>query len=619
MQKMNQRWRRGVICMLIAIGGMAVTAPLEDVQFFRTLNLKVLDTHFAVRKFLDTHFAAHDTRSTGNIMLILTDQKALDTFPDLQLFWHRHYADAIRGAGEGGAKVIGLDLSFGVPVEKWEPDLDHVLFEAMQSSPIPVVLAYVPEHLTNQESNAVPVNMLSAAMGLNGFPNLTDDPDGFMRRQELLDAGEPPARSLAFRITERYLGQDAVFENGQLTLAGQSIPIDGNRSIYINYVGGRGTFPSVSIADVVAAVRAGNRDQLRKWFDGKIVMLGTDAKGDSYQTPFYSLFSGTQWTTPGVEVHANTVRTILDRDYLVPAPEWTRLLSLLAATGATVAIAVSLSAVPAAGGLLGVGIFVALLTHILFRAGLILSGSEIMIAANAALIGAIVFRFSTAERRGDMFREAVSLFVSKKVAASLDDSRALKLSGKRDVVTVLFTDIRGFTAYTETLSEQERGPELLVQKLNEYMGTMSSIVVAFGGQVNKFIGDGILAVFSDEDEGARPGDHSVRAVQCATRMVKAPSEFKTGAGLHTGIVVLGNIGSADKMEYTVLGDTVNLASRLESLNKEHKTKLLMSETTQQALNGAVQTTHLGSVPVRGKAVPINLYTVTALMEEVVHA
>jgi len=609
--------------MLIAIGGMAVTAPLEDVQFFRTLNLKVLDTHFAVRKALDTYFAVRDSRSTGNIVLILIDQKALDTFPELELFWHRHYAEAIRGAGEGGAKVIGLDLSFGVPVEKWEPDLDHVLLEAVQSSAIPVVLAYVPEHLTNQTSAPVPVNMIAAALGLNGFPNLTDDPDGFIRRQELLeapaDAGEPAARSLAFRVTERYLGQDAVFENGRLTLAGQPIPIDDNRTIYINYVGGRGTFPHVSLADVVTAVGAGNRDQLRTWFDGKIVMLGTDAKGDSYQTPFYSLFSGSQWTTPGVEVHANTIRTILDHDYLVPAPEWVRVTGLLVATGATVAIAVWLATGPAVAGLLGVGIAVAILTHMLFRAGLILSGSEIMTASNAALIGAIGFRFSTAERRGDMFREAVSLFVSKKVAASLDDSKGLKLSGKRGLVTVLFTDIRGFTAYTESLSEQDRGPEILVQKLNDYMGTMSSIIVAFGGHVNKFIGDGILAVFSDEDEGARPGDHPVRAVQCATRMVKAPSEFKTGAGLHTGVVILGNIGSADKMEYTVLGDTVNLASRLESLNKEHKTKLLMSETTQQALNGAVQTTHLGSVPVRGKAVPINLYTVTALVEEIVHA
>ena len=127
--------------------------------------------------------------------------------------------------------------------------------------------------------------------------------------------------------------------------------------------------------------------------------------------------------------------------------------------------------------------------------------------------------------------------------------------------------------------------------------------------MNKFIGDGILAVFSDEDEGAVLGDHARRAVECAKEMVTAPGEFKTGAGLHSGEVVIGNVGSSDKMEYTVLGDTVNLASRLESLNKEHKTKLLMSETTLEMAGGEIDTLYLGAVPVRGKSVPMKLYTV----------
>lgn len=285
------------------------------------------------------------------------------------------------------------------------------------------------------------------------------------------------------------------------------------------------------------------------------------------------------------------------------------------------AIASEVSAGLAVGALLLIGFVAALATHLLFRDGVILSTSEIMIAATLAMIGAIVYRFVTAEQRGDLFRQAVSLFVGKRVAASLDDSSTIGLTGKRETVTILFTDIRGFTAYTEKVCEEE-GPEFLVKELNQYMGTMAAIIVTFGGHVNKYIGDGIMAVFSDEDEGAKPGDHPLRAVRCATRMVTAPSQFQTGAGLHTGLAVVGNVGSADKMEYTVLGDTVNLASRLESLNKEHKTKLLMSDTTQQALNGSIATTHLGSVPVRGKAAPIHLYTVSVLLaspKEVVHA
>jgi adenylate cyclase len=100
-------------------------------------------------------------------------------------------------------------------------------------------------------------------------------------------------------------------------------------------------------------------------------------------------------------------------------------------------------------------------------------------------------------------------------------------------------------------------------------------------------------------------------------MVTAPSQFQTGAGIHTGPAVVGNVGSADKMEYTVLGDTVNLASRLESLNKERHTKLLMTAATQARLGGRVETMHLGIVPVRGKALPIDVYTVASLMAKAV--
>jgi adenylate cyclase len=153
---------------------------------------------------------------------------------------------------------------------------------------------------------------------------------------------------------------------------------------------------------------------------------------------------------------------------------------------------------------------------------------------------------------------------------------------------------------------------VVVGLLNEYMRQMVSIIVKHGGHVNKFIGDGILAIFSDED-GAELGNHPVRAVNCALEIVTAPNRFETGAGIHTGLAVVGNVGSEDKMEYTVLGDTVNVASRLESLNKEKKTKLLMSRATQALLEEQVELTRLGAVPVRGQAEPIEIYTVSSLM------
>jgi adenylate cyclase len=266
---------------------------------------------------------------------------------------------------------------------------------------------------------------------------------------------------------------------------------------------------------------------------------------------------------------------------------------------------------------------IAVLTFMLFLGGWILSTSEILLAMIFSAVGAGIYRFLTTQQRGALFRKAVALFVGGQVATSLDEADEIALSGRRLQVTILFTDIRGFTAFTEKVCD-EQGPEVVVKLLNEYMAMMVALIVAHSGHVNKFIGDGILAVFCDEDKGAVPGDHARRAVRCATRMVTAPSQFKTGAGIHTGLTVVGNIGSAEKMEFTVLGDTVNLASRLESLNKEQHTCLIMSDATQRELGGEVETVQLGAVPVRGKAAPILLYTVASLVpatveKEPVHA
>jgi adenylate cyclase len=601
---MKRRWRHFAICALIAAGSVASARLLSSFRFFKLLNLKAFDTQFVLR----------GREPVSGIMLVVADQKAIDTFPELRILWHPYYAEAIRAAGEAGAKVIGLDLAFGVPVDKWEPDFDRLMSEAVSASPVPVICGYVSALNTNQKAEPVPINMLAAALGLSGFANLTSDDDDFVRRQELIedlieDSRDVPARSLALRVTEKYLGRDAAIHDGHLTLAGQSIP---SRTIYINYAGGPDTFPRVSLADVVAAARTNQKARLREWLNGKIVLIGSDTVDDRYATPFYTLFSGPRWTTAGVEIHANTIRMLLDRNYLVPAPEWARIAALLTAALLTAAIATSSAAATAAIWLALEALAILVLTHLLFRAGWILPTAEILVAATLCLIAAIVYRFSTEAKRGNLFSRAVSLFVGKHLAASLEDTQTIRLSGIRRTVTILFTDIRGFTAFTEKVS-QEQGPEVVVQMLNEYMAAMTATIVGHGGHVNKFIGDGILAVFSDDDDHAIPGDHPLRAVRCAVEMVTAPGRFETGAGIHTGDVVIGNVGSADKMEYTVLGDTVNLASRIESLNKEHNTRLLMSETTQLLLGAGVATTCLGATTVRGRTTPVPLYTVTSLI------
>jgi adenylate cyclase len=314
---------------------------------------------------------------------------------------------------------------------------------------------------------------------------------------------------------------------------------------------------------------------------------------------------------PGYEVHANTIRTLLTGAFLQPVPGWARIAALVVSAGACVAVVASFT-VPQTAFCLVMLLFGLLgATQLFFRAGWLFSASEMLLSFGSALIGGIVYRFATAEKKSSFFRGAVALFVGKQVATALDRTQRISLEGDRVMVTILFTDIRGFTAFCES-----KDPAVVVDLLNVYMSKMVAIIVKYGGHVNKFIGDGILAVFSDSDALAQPGDHALRTVRCATEMVsEVVGDFRTGAGLHSGEVVIGNVGSSDKLEFTVLGNTVNLASRLESLNKDQQTKLLMSEESNEMLKGVIDTVCLGAVPVKGKTERMKLFTVASLLDE----
>ncbi len=605
---MKRNWKRVLICAAIALGSAVVTLLLSNIRFFQVLDLKARDAHFVFRGKVPTK----------DIILIGIDDKALNNFPELFAFWHPYYADAFRAVADAGAKVMVLDVAFGIPVTKWEPDNDSKLAEAYTyaTQKMGLVTAMVASTANQKDANfTIPINMLAGAFGSAAYANLTADSDDFVRRQELLEApkaGVPTeqlTRSMPFMAAEKFLGKPAQIKNGQVFLGDRLIPTNGERDVTINFAGPADTFPRISLFDVIQAYRSGNTAQLTKWFSGKVVLMGPDNMNDRYSTPFYkAAASSSKWTTPGVEIHANTLHTLLTGDFLLPVPEWVRFGSLLIAAGIIVSVVTSFPVAQTALWSVMVFLVGLVFTHVLFRNGWLLSTTENAASLVLSLIGGIIYRFATAEKKSSFFKNAVALFVGKQVAQSLDKSDKIGLTGKREMVTILFTDIRGFTAFCES-----KDPAQIVDLLNVYMSTMVRIIVDYHGHVNKFIGDGILAVFSDDDEGAKPGDHALRSLKCAVDMVNAPSEFKTGAGMHSGEVIIGNVGSSDKMEFTVLGDTVNLASRLESLNKENKTKVLLSEATLEMCGGVIDTLYLGAVPVRGKTEPMKLYTVMSLV------
>jgi adenylate cyclase len=191
--------------------------------------------------------------------------------------------------------------------------------------------------------------------------------------------------------------------------------------------------------------------------------------------------------------------------------------------------------------------------------------------------------------------------VGERLATDVESSERLRVEGRREELTVLFTDIRGFTTFSET-----REPEEIFACLNDYWAAVTAAVVRHNGQVNKFVGDGMLAIFPPV---ADKEPHALRALRAAMEIVAAPGPFETRAGIHSGSAVVGVVGSGDKLEYTVLGDTVNTASRLEALNKELDTKILLSEAVRSQVGNAVALSSIGKVNVRGKSSGEHLYTV----------
>lgn len=224
------------------------------------------------------------------------------------------------------------------------------------------------------------------------------------------------------------------------------------------------------------------------------------------------------------------------------------------------------------------------------------------------------FKFITENRNKEKIKQAMGKYLSqdimKNVVSNIDD---LKLGGKRAVVTVLFSDIRGFTSLSEKMTAEE-----VSMILNEYFAEMEPIITRYNGVINKFIGDAVMAIFGEPIQDI---NHPQNAVKCAYEMLKkveylrekwileGKPKIEIGVGINTGEVFIGNIGTETRMEYTVIGDTVNLASRIESYNKVYKTNLLVSSSTYEYISDIADVIKISEVQIRGKAKKMNIYEI----------
>jgi adenylate cyclase len=358
-------------------------------------------------------------------------------------------------------------------------------------------------------------------------------------------------------------------------------------------------------------------------FKDKIVFIGLTASGllDVFGTPLSTSDSGSM---PGIQLHASMADSILANRFIRPATNRSRLASILIVALSIGLLAAFLPFTIAAAASLAILGGWTWFTVGAFKGGLWLN------LVQPVAVGALALFFGTAYQyfvEGKEKRKVARLFgryVSRDVYSQLmANPDQAELGGKRREMTVLFSDIRGFTSVTE------RGdPEELVRQLNEYFTRMVEIVFRHKGTVDKFVGDMVMALFSAPLDDA---DHANHAVQAAVDMVrelgelnrawaaKGMTQLDIGIGVNSGDMIAGNIGSSSIMSYTVIGDNVNLGARLESLNKDYKTRIIISDATRARLTGDYATRPLGDVVVKGKSKAVQIFEVqvpSPLLEEV---
>ena len=462
------------------------------------------------------------------------------------------------------------------------------------------------------ESNLKQFSKESAGFGyFNVFPDF----DGTIRWVPLLlkynDNYFPP---LSLQLARKYLGDNqltivaAEYGVESVILGDLEIPTNEGGGLLINYRGGSKSFPHYSAYDVIT------KKTPKKALEDKIILIGATAIGiyDMRVTPFSSVF-------PGVEIHANIIDNILHQDFLF-RPDWIGAIDILIIIAAGLILGLILPRLgPVAGAFAALTVFTSFTVGNLFLftdKGIWLNFVYPAMSILTIYTSITLLRYMTEEREKKKVRNAFQYYMTSSVVNEvLKDSDKLKLGGEKKILSVLFSDIRGFTSISEQMT-----PEKLVHFLNEYLTVMTDIVFKHDGVLDKYMGDAIMTMYGAPLEQK---DHPSRACQTALDMMKALKQLHKlwdkqglpkmdiGIGISTGPMVVGNMGSERRFDYTVMGDTVNLGSRLEAINKIYGTNIIISKETYSEVREHFICRELDAVRVKGKEQPVKIYELMA--------
>ncbi len=471
------------------------------------------------------------------------------------------------------------------------------------------------QYLLQAEQVIPPLLELMASKPNAGYMNTGMDMDGVLRRVPLVIAWQGklyPHLSLITLMTALQ-GKVAnpmikVSAKGlsSIRIGSTIIPVDAHGRMMVNYKGPGYTFPFIPAAHVLE-----DRGELEK-LKGKVVFLGSSAAGlmDIRVSPLAEVF-------PGVEVNATIVDNILNKDFIsrpdwVPGLEFTAICLwgiittiLIGWSSAWLTLPVTLGL--AVGAFSG-GFFALKDYHIWvspFFPLLVLGGNFAFLT---------LFKFWFSERKKKFYRSAFSRYVSKAVVDQISDApETMSLEGEEKVMTIMFTDIRSFTTISESLS-----PTQVTNLLHDYFTPMTRSVIKNKGTLDKFIGDAVMCFWNAPLDvkghpklAVKTGFEMLAALKGLNKIFidKYGIEVDIGIGVHTGKCRVGNMGSMDLFDYTLIGDNVNLTSRLEGLTKFYGVKMIVSDALKEILEGEFVFQELDQVQVKGKTEPVGIFTV----------
>lgn len=453
--------------------------------------------------------------------------------------------------------------------------------------------------------------ILSNAAVNSGYFNMIPDSDGSMRWSPLvIKFGNNYYSSLPVSILQQYLDWPllslnlAGFGAESIKIGDITIPTDESGRLLVNYLGPTRTFPHYSISDIIQGKISAEKIR------DKIVLVGATAIGiyDLRVTPFSAIY-------PGVEIHATVIDNILHRNFLIHSG-FTKFFDLCAIIVFGLLMGLIIARQKAVKSmlfaLLLIGVFTAANMFLFSSYNIWLNIIYPLLTMIAIYLGITVYRHITEEKERKKIRGAFQYYLTPSVINEmLKDPSKLKLGGDKKDLSVLFSDIRGFTTISEKLS-----PEELVHLLNEYLTAMTDIVFKYDGTLDKYMGDAIMAIFGAP---LTQPDHAGRACQAALDMMselhrlqkkwqeEGKPALNIGIGVNSGDMVVGNMGSQMRFDYTVMGDMVNLGSRLEGINKEYGTNIICSEFTYNAVSDSMCCRELDMVRVKGKELPVKIY------------